>query len=323
MATLGVDMPYALRVWLVTASVAFGLVLAGCGTDGGGSPAGGGPEADQGPAGDHDLGPADVGPAAADAAQPDAARRLDQGPDPTDLGPQPRDAADEADLGGPPTCTVQGRVLSPDGPVQELSLVLCDDVFCNRARSEATGHFVFEQAPNKPLALKVLGGALGLSSMTIGDLLCTAEVVDLGDIRVWPLPAGVMVAADSGVEAHAHADLSLTVGAGLEYPNFEAEAEVTALRLQPEDLHPRLRDALAPDVVFALAPYGTGCPTPAGFAARSGLDAGTTVTAYALDHSTGAAIELFSVAAEADGWIRSPEGQGLPKLSWLILQAAR
>lgn len=329
MATLGMDMHSARTRWTALVLITLGLLASACGSgDGGGSPAGSG-DPDVGAAAD-DLGRSDLGPLSSDVGSVDTGDPSsdtdtsdDVGRDPADLGPDPADAGPDPADAGPASCAVRGRVMAPDGPVDQLSLVLCDDSFCNRARSEPSGVFEFADAPNVPLALKVLGDSLGLSSMTLPELRCPGAVLELGDLRVWPLATGTVVAAATGGEVQVHPDLSLSLSAGLKYPNFEDEAEVSALRLEPADLHPDLLQRLAPHFVFVFAPYGTECSAPAGFALRSGLDAGAAVRVAAVDHGSGALIDLFTATVEAEGWVRSPEGQGLPELSWLILMPAQ
>jgi hypothetical protein len=218
-----------------------------------------------------------------------------------------------------PACSVTGRVLDDDGaPVANLPLVLCDTQ-CKKGETAEDGSFSFPAAHENAQALEVKGGTLGLTSVTVPVPACGEGERHLGDLPVVGLAVGEQcVAADGGV-IQACPELKLHLTGPVWFPNYEESIAVHGARLTQEQIPPAILAQVTPLAAFALDPYGTTASGPiSAEITLAELATLTQVQVYVLDHFKGTVLPAY-VAPVVEGRVVTPEGQGLPELSWIIL----
>ncbi len=222
----------------------------------------------------------------------DVGGRLDAG---TDAGVR-EDAGREQDGGGVGDgCEISGRLVSADGPVAGVRLVLCNGPACHRGESDRDGRFTYRGMDRQPWALKILGAAVGYTSTTLA-LDCTDQDVDLGTIELFQVPERSAMPADGDWTTTPAVGLEITANGPVNYPNFEDLAQVVAIPVEAEHLWRgwHLPGRLLAAYVFS--PYAT----LGQFGFRAVLrDPGTPVALLVLDHSEGTiSVEARGVVAD-------------------------
>jgi hypothetical protein len=224
------------------------------------------------------------------------------------------------DWGAFDSCTYSGRVVDPSGaPLVGLPVVICSEEspFCGSGKTQDDGTWKVSGLDRIPLGAKVLGALTGMSSVTIPLDTCSQPSTDIGTVTLAPLAAGELVVAAEGGSIAAHPELRLDLPPGLSFPNYEAETEIRAARLDPSTIHPNILAKISPRAVFAIAPYDTEAPSPVAFEASLPELSGA-VAVYVLDHLTGHPHKICD-SEVVDGLVTCADA-GLTELTWVLFE---
>jgi hypothetical protein len=221
---------------------------------------------------------------------------------------------------------LRGRLIDADGqPLAGVEVLACQATTCFYADSDAEGRFSFEIEPPADIALKThanLASVPRRAAALVPVDIVDDSLVDVGDVYVPSLPAGVVLGEPS-VEFDTYA-----VGDGLELSLRSADLEpnlgeflydLAAVRL-PDEHVPEYGEIDGEQVlaVYVLHPFAATCGTPVGVRVPVDAPDGTQVQLRTLSHLDGNVEEMVEAVVEGGYAVTGPD-EGITKLTHLIV----